>query len=284
MKRILVPTDLSEIAARGLRMAVEIAKRCKATIHLVNFTRHPLGKTFTSTGEVNLKADEEENVFTLELLRSMREQMEGLAVQYAAQGVAIEFDIIDNKFTSGIDAYMSQENIDLVVMGTSGEETPKEAFTGNHTARAIRVATCPVLSVKEEFSADKLQNIVAAVRLVTDNQLAEGLTSLKTLADCFDSTVHLVHVRDRAGDATLILDEYFRRMAAIAGLEKYTVTILDSDDLSAAILHYAEQVNAGLISVMKNHENGIFRIFSNHFSDRIVKEESIPVVTLNLNN
>jgi nucleotide-binding universal stress UspA family protein len=284
MKKILVPTDLTDIAELGLKLAVEIAKRCQASISLINFTRHPLGRTFNTTGEVNLQADEEETVYTLELLQSKKEKLEALAVQYSVQGVKIDIAVIDDKFTSGLDAYMSQENVDLVVMGTSGEETSKEAFTGNHTERVIKISSCPVLSVRDGFAIEDFSNIVVAVSVITDNQVAYGLGTLRELAACFDAHIHLVHVRDRAGDSNMILDEYFTKMANIAELKKYSVTILDADDLSDAVMEYAARVNAGLVAVLKNTPEGIFRIFSNRFSNRIVKEEGRPVFTLNLQN
>jgi nucleotide-binding universal stress UspA family protein len=284
MKKILVPTDLTEIAELGLKLAVEIAKRCEAAISLINFTRHPLGTTFTATGEVDLKADEEENLFTLELLHAKKQQLETLANKYATERVSIEFAVRDDKFTNGVDAYLSQENIDLIVMGTSGEQTPKEAFTGNHTERVIKVSTCPVLSVKEGFNIAEFDNIVAAVNVITDNQVAEGLRTLRDLAECFDAHVHLVHVRNKANTTNLILDEYFTRMATIAELKKFTVVIVDADDLSQTINDYAEKVKAGLVAVIKNTPDGIFRIFSNRFADRLVKEEGRPVFTFNLQN
>ncbi|MBT1701421.1 universal stress protein [Fulvivirgaceae bacterium PWU4] len=284
MKKILVPTDLTDIAELGLKLAVEIAKRCDASISLINFTRHPLGKTFTSTGEVDLSADEEENIFTLELLQSKKEHLEGLAVKYASANVPIEFAVIDDKFRTGLDAYLSQENIDLVVMGTSGEETVKEAFIGNHTQQVIRISPCPVLSVRDGFSIDDFANIVAAVEVITDNQVAHGLAQLKTIAECFDSHIHLVHVRDRVKDANLILNEYFTKMATIAGLQKFSVVILDADDPSEGVVSYAESIHAGLIAVLKSVPDGIFRIFSNRFSNRLIKEEGRPVFTLNLQN
>jgi nucleotide-binding universal stress UspA family protein len=284
MKKILVPTDLTDIAELGLKLAVEIAKRCNAGISLVNFTRHPLGETFSSTGEVKLTADEDENIFTLELLKGKKEKLESLSSMYEPQGVSIEFAVIDDKFKGGIDTYLRQENIDLIVMGTSGEETPKEAFTGNHTEQVIKVSTCPVLSVRDGFRVEDFKNIVAAVNVITDNQIAQGLRTLRDLAECFDSHIHLVHVRDRAKDSNLMLDEYFTKMAAIAGLPKYTVVILDAEDQAQGIVDYSRQVRAGLIAVIRNSKDGIFRIFSNKFSNRLVKEEGRPVFTYNLQN
>lgn len=283
MKKILVPTDLSDTAELGLKLAIEIAQRCKGAISLVNFTRHPPGKTFNVSGEMNLQNDDEQ-IFTLELLQAKKKKLEDLALKYAGTGVPIEFAVIDDKFKSGLDAYMGQQDIDLIVMGTSGEETFKEAFTGNHAQQVIKISSCPVLSVKEGFTIADFQNIVAAVCVLTDNQVAEGLRELRELADCFDAHIHLVHVRDKSRNANLILDEYFTRMASIAALRKFSVVILDGDDVSETIIQYSEKVQAGLIAVIKDTPEGIFRILSSRFSRQLVKEEGRPVFTLNLQN
>jgi nucleotide-binding universal stress UspA family protein len=285
MKKILVPTDLSDIAELGLRLAVEIAKRCQATISLINFTQHPLGKTFNSTGEMNLGADETENAFNFELLKTRKEKLEVLASNYSREGVTINFAIIDDKFKDGIDAYLSSEQIDLIVMGTSGEETPKEVFTGNHTEQVIKISSCPVLSVRDGFRVSDFRNIVAAVNVITDNQIAHGLSTLRDIAKCFDSEIHLVHVRDKAKDSNLLLHEYFSKMATIADITRYKVVILDeAEDPAEAIINYSREIRAGLLAVIKTSKDGIFRIFSNRFSNRLVKEEGRPVFTFNLQN
>jgi nucleotide-binding universal stress UspA family protein len=284
MKKILVPTDLSDVAELGLRLAVEIAKRCHASISMVNFTQHPISKSFTTTGDVNLKIDGEEDVFTLRLLHAQKEKLEALVALYSAAGVAIEFSVLDNDFENGIDDYLEQEKIDLVVMGTSGEETAKEVFTGNHTEKVIKVSSCPVLSVRDGFKVEDLNNIVAAVDIISDNQVAHGLSILRELASCFDAHIHVVHVRDSDSDSNLILDEYFTRMAEIAELPNYTVRILEGEDHADGVIQYSKEVKAGLIAVIKNSKDGIFRIFSNHFSDRLVKEVGKPVFTYNLQN
>ncbi|HEY0651887.1 MAG TPA: universal stress protein [Chryseosolibacter sp.] len=284
MKKILVPTDLSETAELGVKLAVEIAKRCGATVSLVNFTRHPMGSTFSATGEVDLHADDEENAFTLQLLQTKKEQLELLVEKYSGNGVTFESAVVDSKFKSGMDALMSQQDIDLIVMGTSGEENAKEIFLGNHTEQAIKVSPVPVLSVRDGFSINEFDNIVMAVTVITDNQVADGLEQLKKIWSCFNSHVHLVHVRDRQDDSNMILDEYFTRMANIAGVPRFSVAILDGDDPAEQISEYAERVNAGLIAVLKNSKDGIFRMFGNRFTNRIIKEEGRPVFTLNLQN
>jgi hypothetical protein len=93
-----------------------------------------------------------------------------------------------------------------------------------------------------------------------------------------------VHVRDKANDPTLVLDQYFNQIGQIAGLKNYTVRILDGDDKAETLSNYAHEINAGVIAVIKNSKEGIFRIFSNKLSKRLLQEEGGPVVTVNLQN
>jgi nucleotide-binding universal stress UspA family protein len=283
MKKILVPTDLSPIAELGLKLAVEIAKRSDAVISLVNFTRHPLGESFSATGDINMKVDDETNLYTVQLLHATKQKMEELAARYSIGNVMIASSIVDDDFKSGIDEYLKTEEIDLIVMGTSGEENVTEVFTGNHTEQAIMVSSCPVISVRDGFRIEQFSNIVAAVDIIPGNESARGLETLRLLAKYFDSHIHLVHVHDTSSDNEVMQTEYFNQMAKIANLENYSVTILEGNDPAERIIDFARQVSAGLVTVLKNSGSG-FRLFSNHFSDRVVKEVGRPVFTVNLHN
>jgi nucleotide-binding universal stress UspA family protein len=282
MKKILVPTDLSPTAELGLKLAVEIAKKSGATICLVNFTKHPYGTTFSVSGDITLKKDPEEDLFTIELLKDTKAKLEELVEKYRADSYSMEIAVVDNEYRNGIDEYLHAEQIDLIVMGTSGEESAKELFTGNHTDQTIKVSRCPVLSVRDGFNKEYLNRMVIGVNVITDNKLADALVSIRELAECFDAEVHLVHISDNAADSMLVLDEYFNQIAQIAALKKYQVRVIQAPDISEGLTSYAREVKAGLIAVIKNHHEGIFRIFSNHFAEKIIREEGRPVVTVKL--
>ena len=171
-------------------------------------------------------------------------------------------------------------------MGTSGEENATETFTGNHTEQVIRISKCPVLSVRDGFQIEQFGKIVLAVDVIKDNPYINvALNTLADLAACFDARIFLVHVRDGATDYSGIdLKNFFTRMADSAGLRNYTVTVYEAEDQAEGVIKYAREVKAGLIAVIKNSTDGIFRIFSSHFSDRLVKEVGRPVFTFNLKN
>jgi nucleotide-binding universal stress UspA family protein len=284
MKKILVPTDFSETALTGLQLAVEIAKKCGASISLVNFEKHPYGPTFSATGDVMTKVDPQEDFLAIAYLKNAKARLDEIVAGYVEQGLSVEVAIVDNEFKNGMDEYLKSEHIDLVVMGTTGEENARETFTGNHAEQAIKVSACPVLSVRDGFNITNFNTIVIGVNVITDNKLADGLIPLRELADCFDAHVHLVHVREHERDPQVLLNDYFNQIAQIAGLKKYTVSIVEGEDTAETLVNYAHEVNAGFIALIKNSREGIFRIFSNKLSTRMVKEEGGPVVTVNLQN
>jgi nucleotide-binding universal stress UspA family protein len=280
MKKILVPTDLSPVANLGLKLAVQIAQHTGATISLVNFTKHPITTTFTAMGDINTKVDEEEERYILQLLQANRVKMKDIVNEYQEQA-KIEFAIIDDEFKDGLDEYVDKEHIDLIVMGTSGEENIKEVFTGNHTEQAIAVSSCPVLSVRDGFSTSSFRNIVVAVACIDDEKIRMGLNELYTLAAVFKSTVHIVHVVDPASDNSRDMNEYLSNLAVNSMLVPFTINILDGFDQVETVMKFAREIRAGLIAVIKQSPRRAFRIFSSHFSERIVKEEGRPVFTVN---
>jgi len=279
MKKILVPTDLSPVAEIGLKLAVQIARRTQASVSLVNFTQHPFNKTFTAMGDATTKLDDEADVFNIQLLHANKQKLEELAAKYN-KDVVIEFAIVDDEFKNGIDEYLSTENIDLVVMGTTGEENVTELFTGNHAEQVIRISHCPVITIRDGFNINDFDNMVLAVNTIKEELILHGIESLKTLAAFFDARIHLVHVINNASESVKDLTAYFTKLAESAHLMKYSVTVLEAHDQAEGVIMFARQIRAGLVAVIKKSHTGLFRMFSPHFSDRMVKETGRPVLTV----
>jgi nucleotide-binding universal stress UspA family protein len=210
-------------------------------------------------------------------------KLQDLVDQYKEQA-KIEFSIVDDEFRDGMDEYLERESIDLIVMGTSGEENLKEIFTGNHTEQAIQVSSCPVLSVRDGFSIHSLRNIVAAVSCIDDDKIRTGLGELYKLAAAFKATVHIVHVVDPASDSSRDMNDYFSSLAVNSMLVPYTINILEGHDQVETVMQFSQEIRAGLIAVIKQSPKRAFRIFSSHFSERIIKKEGRPVFTVNTSN
>lgn len=280
MKKILIPTDLSVTSNKALAMAAKIAKKTGGSLHLVNFYEHPYGKTFTATGEMELKASEEENLFTVQLLRKNYKDLSETAKKYADQGIDITFGIEDEAFEDGVLKYIKSNAIEMVVMGTSGEENAKEFFTGNHAQQIVESAPCPVVSVRDEDVEGNLSKIVLGVDFQKDHHdnYLKAIGYINDLASGLDAKIHVVHVGENTnGDAAKLED-----FAKNYGLLNYEIATVKNEDEMAGILEYGHKINAAMVSVLTHADGGLFRMFQSSTAEEMTKDSNIPVLTINL--
>ena len=143
-KRILVPIDGSDTAARGLAEAIALARELKATIRLLNLT-----SDFVLMVEMTSAIDYEKfreglNQFGRRLLAQASEQAN-------AQGVTTETSLHDLRGGRVADAIVEearQSRCDLIVIGTHGRRGVARAMLGSDAENVVRSSPVPVLLVR----------------------------------------------------------------------------------------------------------------------------------------
>ena len=148
-KRILVPIDGSDTAARGLAEAIALARELKATVRLLNLT-----SDFVLMVEMTSAIDYEKfreglNQFGRRLLAQASEQA-------SAQGVTAETSLHDLRGGRVADAIVEearQTRCDLIVIGTHGRRGVARAMLGSDAEQVARMAPVPVLLVRSAAKA-----------------------------------------------------------------------------------------------------------------------------------
>jgi len=143
IKNILFTTDFSEYSFKALPHAIAIAKRFNAKLFQV-YVMEPVGfdpaKPQKHYPDDNLSEYIETSA--LDLFQTLRKKTDtgNLDVsQEVIAGFAPHIEILE---------YIDEKDIDLVVMATHGHSGLKHMFTGSTTERVVRLAPCPVLSIK----------------------------------------------------------------------------------------------------------------------------------------
>lgn len=285
MKKILVPTDLSDISINALKLAVEIADKSKGEIYLVNFLDHPLGRGFNTMGEADQKLVDEENFYMIQLVRKTNERIGDIAAQFSHHPGEIHYEVFDEGFDEGMTMYVKENDIDLIVMGTTGEESAEEFFTGNHTERTIEKVPCPVVSIKENHGWTDLAHIVLGVDLKnsTDDKMGKAIGYLNDLTASLDAKVDVVHVADAGDSNHSLYENQLKDFADQHGLMNYEVTVTENNDKEMGLIAFALSQGAGILAVLSHAEGGFFRVFTHSTSEEISKEAQLPVLTINLN-
>jgi nucleotide-binding universal stress UspA family protein len=141
-RRILVPTDFSEQSERAWTTARRLARALGAEVLLAHVVvEAPLfGESPWSMGRVT------------EVYESGRawgeKTLEEWAAAARAEGVTVRTVLRSGVPHREIVALAAEEQADLIVIGTHGRGGVDRALLGSVADRVIRLASCPVLSVR----------------------------------------------------------------------------------------------------------------------------------------
>lgn len=146
IRRILVPTDFSEISAQAFTYAEELARQYSAEIHLLHvLEKNPpilLIRTFDMTNESAAQKIENDAKNLLSEFRN----------RFSKDIIVKEVILRGNDFEEIVE-YAEKNNIDLIVIATHGRTGVLHTLLGSVAEKVIRYSKVPVLVItatKEE--------------------------------------------------------------------------------------------------------------------------------------
>ena len=148
-KRILCPVDFSESAARAVQYATSLAAAADAQLtmlHVMEYGLHEwpeLYEAFMSTQQVSV---EDFRTYSRE---ASRERLELAVPQEARTYCTVETLLAEGKPYREIVRVAAERQCDLIVMGVRGRSAFDVALFGSTTQQVVRLATCPVLTIRK---------------------------------------------------------------------------------------------------------------------------------------
>lgn len=143
---ILVPIDFSGHADLALETAIALARDSGGRLHLLHAYEIPLG-TIPPYG-VSIP-----DALLIDVRDAAARRIEKAAHKVEAAGIACETQVLHAAPAEGIAEAARACGADLIVMGTRGLTGLKHVLLGSVTERTVRIAPCPVLTVKNKTEA-----------------------------------------------------------------------------------------------------------------------------------
>lgn len=284
MYKIVVPTDFSKLSEHALDVAIDIAKKADGAVFLLNVIASMESLSFSSMG--GGVADEtitEEDRFILELHRKNEKRLADLITKHNTAGVPVYPMIEIDKLEDGINHFADRFHCDMVVMGTSGENTPQEYFEGNHTERVIRETHIPVLTIRKPTRDYQVKNIVFATDLKTVAK--EGVDQIEQFATLCGATVHMVHVTSGNLDqAREKMEVFAREHETPHQVPELTINPIRGNNVESAILKFANEKNADMVASVNHGRKGLMHMIFGGLSERLVRDSEIPVLTIHMDH
>jgi nucleotide-binding universal stress UspA family protein len=296
MKRIFVPLDGSALAESALPVALGMARRHGAELHLGSVVSDlPPVPLAAGDGELITRWFEAEEKRAEDYLAQVRD---GLATEGTG---GVHTHVRSGPVTRTLQAIADEVEADLVVMTTHGRGAWQRAWLGSVADGLVRQARRPVLLLRERDTG-ALSATGAPRRVVVPvdgSQASEAsLEPLRPVLDPEQSEVELVLVLQEplpmatsylphtVADGTLMearkeraqayLDELRERLKG-SGLQVST-RVLMAGDAGHGILQHLERNGADMVALSTRGRGGAARFLLGSVADKVIRTASVPVL------
>lgn len=278
MKKILVPTDFSKPAQIAIDVAADIAKKANSQLILLHVVEEASGTSFNITGEVDVSSGWEDKMFTMKLIERSKKQMAKAVEGLKDAGIRVKQELRVGTAFHGMRDIITEQKVDLVVMGTAGHAKLEEMIIGTNTEKVVRHSKCPVLTVHKKPVTTDFKNIVYATSMSKDEEVFSRI--VRNTQQLYDSTVHLVRINTPGNfQRDAVVKKYMQDFAKKLQLKNFTINIFNDLTEEEGIIYFADSIDADLVAMATHGRTGFAHVLAGSIAEDVVSHSKRPVLT-----
>lgn len=278
MKKILVPTDFSKTAQIATDVAIDVAKKANAQLILLHVIEEASGTSFNITGEVKVSGGWENKLFTMKMIERAQKQMTKLYDQIRDNGIKVKQELRVGTAFHGMRDILTEQKVDLVVMGTAGRTQLEEMIIGTNTEKVVRHSKCPVLTVHKKPLTTDFKNVVYATSMSKDEEVFSRV--VRNTQQIYGSTIHLVRINTPGNfQRDAVVKKSMEDFAKKLQLKNYTINIFNDLSEEEGIIYFADSIHADLIAMATRGRTGFAHVIAGSIAEEVVSHAKRPVLT-----
>lgn len=274
MKRILIPTDFSKYADEAIEVGAQIAKKNDCEIILIHMLELPKQMNDAITGATSIPE-------VMLFKRKAEETLKSIKTRPYLKGIKItEVVRLDGAY-HGINNYIKQNDIDLIVMGSHGSSGINEILVGSNTEKVVRQSETPVLVIKNNSESFNVQNIIFASDF--SKEIKKPFQKVLDFSKLFGSKLNLVTIctpntfRSTSAARKIVTD-----FVADFDMPEYSFEIYNESNIEKGIINYSNEKDADLIAFCTHGRTGLNHFFAGSISEDLVNHATKPVLTFRI--
>jgi len=279
MQKILVPTDFSTAAMKAATYAAEIALKTEATIFLLHVIE-PIAEGLRQHDALHERLHEENANARLSELDTMQKSFTKIYPD-----VKIETELAKGTVINSILAFAEEQQMDLIVMGTTGATGLKEIFMGSVAAAIISRTKIPVLTVPAGYEMEPPDGILFATNKFEEN--IEILNPIVTLAKFFSATVHVAVFVDTDDAAaadyvynTRRLNQYMNFLKKTFPDTNFKGELLEGSDFEITVDKYDNKNEVDIIAMITYPKSFFEKILRKSVTKKMAFHSTIPLLAI----
>ncbi|WP_309641499.1 universal stress protein [Flavobacterium sp.] len=274
MKKILFPTDFSDISKNAFLFALHLAKKIHAeiiTLHVYDYPQMNYMDVPVYLPEIYEVTD----LNNFENYKGHVPVLRAIAEAHQLEDIKISNVLENGDLISAIHELTKKENIDYIVMGTKGATGLAATFLGSVTQKVMNASHVAVIAIPENCSYQPTNRILFTTSYQTEE--IEILKNVLALAKVFHAHVDCLYVRPKNEDVDDSIIEHWKKMFPT---KVATFHNIGSDDFEGTILDFIELHHTDMLAVTTHHRNFFESLFEVSLSKKLIFHTKIPIVAL----
>ncbi|MBA9071889.1 nucleotide-binding universal stress UspA family protein [Flavobacterium gossypii] len=274
MKRILFPTDFSEIADNAFLYALKMADSLEAEIMLL----HTFDMPIIDGAEIPINFKEMYDSLELQQMAHFQDyipKLQRIADAHGMGHIKITHLLKSGDLTFAMQDAVGEHNISLVVMGTSGVSNWFDSLFGSQTGEAITSLTVPVLSIPIEARYKKIKTI-AFTNLYREKDF-EALERLVEIALKFNASIKSLYVKK---SSSTISDEEIKIWEGRCSAWPVQFFVVPHDDVKETIQDFINNQHIDMLTMLTERRGFWEDFFSSSLTKKMSYKIDIPMLAL----
>ena len=274
MKKILFPTDFSDVATNAFVHALEFAKIVKGELVLLHTFELPIydNQFFP---ENYLDIFESLQLSQFDMFKEEIPKLRAIAKERNLDSIKMSHRLMDGSLLYCVKKAIKDDKIDFVIMGTSGATGWETFFLGTNTGNVLSAAEVPVLSVPLEAEFKKIETIGFTTRYRDKDKKA--LKEVLKIAKKTNATVRCLYVKTSNSDVS---DETIKNWETEFSGESIVFSVIPSDEVKETIIDFVLFKDINVLAMMTYKRNFFVELFSPSLTQQFSNVLDIPILAM----
>lgn len=274
MKKILFPTDFSQVANNAFVHALEFAKIVQGELILLHTFDLPVYDNQFFPENYNVIFDSLQ-LSQFEMFKDEVPKLRAIAEERNLDKIKISHRLMDGSLLFNIKKSIKEDHIDFVIMGTSGATGWEAFFMGTNTGSVIAAVEVPVLSIPFEAKFKKIEVIGFTTRYRAKDKKA--LRDVLVIAKKTNARVKCIYVKTSESDVS---ESRMERWEKEFENQPVQFSVIPSEDVKASILDFIYFKEIDILAMITYKRNFFIDLFKPSLTEKFSNTASIPILAM----
>lgn len=274
MKRILFPTDFSEVASNAFVYALEFAKLVEGElIVLHSYDLLPMDNQFFPENFAAVYDSIE--LANFDLFKEEIPKLRGIMEKHKSEHIKLRHRLMEGDLIASIKKSIIEDEIDYVVMGTSGVAEWESLFAGSNSGSVISGIDVPMFCIPLGVKFRKISTIGFVNHYKPKDKTA--LNVVLDIAKKINAQIKCLYIKTSNSDINI---ETIEKWEGEFSKEPISFFVIQSDGVKQVILDFVSHQDIDVLTMLTYKSSFFEGLFVPNYSKKTASGIDVPILVI----